>query len=305
MNMDEFQVTLPSNSSVRLFPNNKPNCYKTNLPIPLELEGDWEVALMDIQFPFNWPNFQEENIALVVRIDGDDVDEKNFKDNCLRTLQIYADDKEMRKLQKNVEEYLEINNKIPTGIKLIKIPTASYEHVGELASMLTSEFNKDHYNSKKRIQLQTQYNSITKKLDFIRENIKWFEIISLGQEFCSTLGYPIDTFNDVLYVVKPPKTRNEKTNLDRLNSMYIYCDVIRYQIVGDIQAPLLGTLPIQGKPNDQIYWCFNPAYYMPVNQRSISTIQMRICTDTGDLFPFDPSGRVVCRLHFRRKRALW
>ena len=61
MNPDsEFQLTLPSNSSIEFFPNNKASDFTTKLPTPISLEGEWELALIDIQYPHNWYNVTED-----------------------------------------------------------------------------------------------------------------------------------------------------------------------------------------------------------------------------------------------------
>ena len=71
---DSFQITLPSNASLDLYPQNRPNSYKTKLAKPVKLgngvTSDWEVALVDLQFPQNWPNVLEESeLAIIVETD--------------------------------------------------------------------------------------------------------------------------------------------------------------------------------------------------------------------------------------------
>ena len=56
----EFQLTLPSNASITFSPDNKPANYSTTLPSPISLEGEWEVALIDIQYPHNWMNITKD-----------------------------------------------------------------------------------------------------------------------------------------------------------------------------------------------------------------------------------------------------
>ena len=51
---DEFQVVLPSN--VGSNPRKNPNQYETALAKPLDLIGDWDVALIEIAYPHNWTN---------------------------------------------------------------------------------------------------------------------------------------------------------------------------------------------------------------------------------------------------------
>ena len=54
---DEFQVLLSSN--VKGNPRNKPNIYETELAKPLDLPGEWDVALINISYPHNWLNLEK------------------------------------------------------------------------------------------------------------------------------------------------------------------------------------------------------------------------------------------------------
>ena len=69
--------TLPRNASTKYYRNNKPNsypymnwvcCLGSILPATLDLEGTWEVAIVNIQYPFNWPNFNVEFVARMASV---------------------------------------------------------------------------------------------------------------------------------------------------------------------------------------------------------------------------------------------
>ena len=82
-------------------------------------------------------------------------------------------------------------------------------------------------------------------------------------------------------------------------SLYVYCDVVNHQLIGDTMAPLIGVVPIQKQAKGkQLYWVFDPPYYMDVSRNEISSIEVRVTTERGEEFPF-LAGNVVCRLHFR------
>ena len=73
---ENFQITLPSTSSATLFPTNRAQKYRTQLIKRLHLGGsgfgldEWKVALVDIQFPQNWPNVLEHtSIGFIVCYD--------------------------------------------------------------------------------------------------------------------------------------------------------------------------------------------------------------------------------------------
>ena len=58
----EFQVTLASN--VLSDAKNSPNSFETKLARPVDLNGDWEVALIDITFPHEWYQYSYSRTSL-------------------------------------------------------------------------------------------------------------------------------------------------------------------------------------------------------------------------------------------------
>ena len=58
--MSEFYLTLPSNSSMEYYPENTLTSFTTRLPNSISLEGDWDVGLVEIQYPHNWYNIPED-----------------------------------------------------------------------------------------------------------------------------------------------------------------------------------------------------------------------------------------------------
>ena len=71
----QFYVTLPSNSSLSYFPDNKTCRYTTKLHNALALNEDYEVGLAEIQFQNTWYNVREDNNWLVFYTFGEIVDE--------------------------------------------------------------------------------------------------------------------------------------------------------------------------------------------------------------------------------------
>ena len=55
----EFYVTLPSNSSMQYFPDNKTSNLVTKLSRTLQLDGEWEVGLAEVDYPHTWHNIRE------------------------------------------------------------------------------------------------------------------------------------------------------------------------------------------------------------------------------------------------------
>ena len=53
---DSFYIELPSNSSHKLFKDNTINKFRVNLANPLNLEGSWEVGLVEVSYPRTFYN---------------------------------------------------------------------------------------------------------------------------------------------------------------------------------------------------------------------------------------------------------
>ena len=59
MEVTQFYLHLPSNSSLDKLPHNTLTEYRVSLPQTLNLTGEWEVALTEIHYPHSWNNIQQ------------------------------------------------------------------------------------------------------------------------------------------------------------------------------------------------------------------------------------------------------
>jgi hypothetical protein len=58
---DHFFVTLPYDSSAKYYPNNTVARFVTKLPETIRLQGQCEMALVEIIYPHNWYNVGDEH----------------------------------------------------------------------------------------------------------------------------------------------------------------------------------------------------------------------------------------------------
>ena len=56
METTQFYPHLPSDSRLDTFLDNTLTEYRVGLPQTITLEGEWEVALTEIQYPHSWNN---------------------------------------------------------------------------------------------------------------------------------------------------------------------------------------------------------------------------------------------------------
>jgi hypothetical protein len=55
----QFFITLPSNSCMEIFPSNTVPNFKVKLPETISLTGDWEVALVEMQYAHTWSTIRQ------------------------------------------------------------------------------------------------------------------------------------------------------------------------------------------------------------------------------------------------------
>lgn len=66
-----FYLTLPSNSSMKHFPDNNASHFHTKLPRSFHLNSDYEVGLAEIMFPNSYLNISEGECTLDFRTEAD------------------------------------------------------------------------------------------------------------------------------------------------------------------------------------------------------------------------------------------
>ena len=113
----------------------------------------------------------------------------------------------------------------------------------------------------------------------------------------------------VLYIFPLTAVSDKPSSLEYVTSMYVYSSLVKHQLVGNTEAPLLGIVPIQNGSSNPVgegiqeYYSFNPPVYVPMAQSSFRDVRIELKTDWGDPFPFlaSPTQKVATRLHFRRR----
>ena len=83
--------------------------------------------------------------------------------------------------------------------------------------------------------------------------------------------------------------------------MYIYCDLVQHQLVGDTKSQLLRIVRIPlGSESASVI--FDKPHYVPVSRHYFDSIHIETRTVEGLSFPFS-EGHITMKLHFRRVRV--
>jgi hypothetical protein len=106
-------------------------------------------------------------------------------------------------------------------------------------------------------------------------------------------SYTVTTLFDTLHFVK---------ELNLVNQMMIYSDIIEPQYYGGSQLQVLHTLTLSKDTPPTI----DSPHYVRVNKSSITSINIRICDRTGEPIKFsDQFSNVLVKLHFRKKMNVY
>ena len=159
---------------------------------------------------------------------------------------------------------------------------------------MNNEMRECLSSSKGTLELKLTARNLIGKTVFTKIGIKSITPYSNNDKILKLLTYATDLHAG-------PELRFQ---LDPIRTLFVYCDIIDYQLVGDTQAPLLGTAPVTGMDGDQPTHTFNPIFYIPVQNKLLDKVRLYLCDEFGDPVPFQNTGRVICRLQFRRRHPL-
>lgn len=154
----------------------------------------------------------------------------------------------------------------------------------------------------------TALNNIKEKIKFRHDEVSNFVNVSIMDESIKSLTFSPNLSLQLGF--EPYRNLVEKglgkypanLHLGLPSQLFVYCDIIEPQIVGDVMTPLLRIIPID--TSKYVYGAnkmhvFSPPHYMPVMRREFHTIEVDIRSSTGQKIPFQ-FGTVCVKLHFRK-----
>ena len=138
------------------------------------------------------------------------------------------------------------------------------------------------------------YNTITGKT-----------VVKLKTRYKLSVSLPLSTmFGFEAKEIILEKTTTESPNvadMSVISNIYTYCDILEPQIVGDTNAQLLKSIPVEGKFGDIIAKTYTNIHYVPVQTKLFEIVKILLRGDTGKPVPFE-RGKVV--IHFISESTL-
>lgn len=167
-----------------------------------------------------------------------------------------------------------------------RIPPGCYENISDL---LKAMFIADHKN-----KIEFSYHPVTKRVKI--KTYKSCKVV-LHEGVAELLGFEPGEYRGIHespYIADP---------ITSFPVIYVYCNLVEPQIVGDMQAPLLKIVKVEGKDGEVVHAHYVRPHYLPVLQTHFQTIELVLRLHSGDLVPFE-RGRVISILHFRRRQVI-
>ena len=167
-------------------------------------------------------------------------------------------------------------------------------HYSSVAGVITKINEVVSANNRFKDEVQLSLDTLNRKVTVHLQNKVEVYFSDIGQ----MLGFlPKE-------VISKTSTAEREADLDHgFHDLYLYCDIIQPQYVGDALVPLLRILPVEGKDGERISRLFIRPQYLPVSRKQFESIEVNIKRDTGETVPFE-FGRVLLTLHFRQSRPV-
>ena len=216
-------LTLPSNSSMDIYPENKLSDYTVHLPKEINLSGLWELGLSEILYPNTWYNIDTNQCYIF------------YQGGALEFVAVlpagYYQHPQyiLRQILQEMRREFQNRNKALVS-------------EGVLTQPIDFLFNLIYNPQTQLTTMSIQHKKGAPTTD--RNGTAQPDVVvTLSNELASILG-----FRKVWYREIGEYTLENVANVDTMNAIYVYCDAIEHRTVGHTLAPLLAVLPVTGKP---------------------------------------------------------
>ena len=339
METDKF-VTLFSNTCQEQYNTNSFSKFRNKFIMPLKLEGDWKVSLLDISFPFNPINVQEQKIGfqlvnrgLTKSLEADDTSGIAHDEDVF-----FESTTSRRDSVSSADTHPKIGNNYRSGT----LKGGFYSSVGELAYEITNLFNTlfadlkegkdlqgelcmeyDHSTNQAKVYINNLEDQATENSEEEANELdsQTIRIITVNSHLLETiLG-----FDNVMKVegrlgseywleVSPEvHFSSSPCNLKLIHKIYICTDLIEHQIVGDKSLRLLASCVLPSKGNFHMI-SPSPRYHSIISGydsvRNVDSVEIELFSNIQNMSyfpsPLNPSDNdfVECTLHFKRSSLI-
>lgn len=173
-----------------------------------------------------------------------------------------------------------------------KVEPGNYKDINELLKTLNANAKMKLYSC------EFEYDKEMGKIELISSSLAVAQI-ELSPTLALQMGYDINNVDLIKHrkAVRPP---NLLAGIP--SHMYVYCDLVEPQLVGDTVASLIKIVNIDAK--NYTYGAhnivhFNDPHYVPIMKSSFESVEIDLRNSTGQHLPFH-FGTTCMKVHLRK-----
>jgi len=282
--MGDFYVTLISDASGDYYPSNTITNFRNKLAIPVKLSPrQYEVALVDCSYIQS--NVIIKKGELLCTFQG-----KQYYTNrdIVHITELLSNDLPWQSHMKITNGYVEMREETD---KIDTPPQPKIVFIQNEEGKLKTSNERFHKNSNKKSYFlyensssDSKHQSLSSQRESRKYTIEWTPKIN------TILGYD-EAAQEYIHPV---------FGFAGASTIFVYCDIVEPQRVGDNYVPLLRKLTNNGKHGDLLTREFQQLHYIDLKYEEFDTIHMYIRTESGEPPSFG-SGPFSATLHFRPK----
>ena len=259
-----FYINLPSNSSMKTYPDNTQASFTTLLKVPIHVPPGTKVALVVFEC-----NKQIETNVGILKI-------RQLKHNSNE----FEDDIEINfKIQEHTpfERFLQILNR---------------EIANKFYDLKRTQNNSIHALRGKIPLFSFIPGGLLFKFEIplgfiVQFNYKLAAIMGFENQDCTKKAYDVEIDKHDLFI-------------NTIDSFLVYADIIADQYYGDTLAPIIRSVMPTGQTGDSISIQYQSPHYVNLKKTFIDTIHINIRDSEGNLIHFtNLLGKVNIKLHFK------
>ena len=179
-----------------------------------------------------------------------------------------------------------INGTKKTGSSLKDYYTTLKEYIADVNASIPEE-------DKEKITFTIHTGKVTITLESGYE-------IHLRKEQAIIVGFLTFDDSDIVKKITTTETGNHEANLHRETNIYVYCDIVHPQTVGNQTVPLLDIVWDEGKEKRETTYFTKNLHYVPVRIKSFEEVKVLLRSSTNERISFE-RGHTSITLHFRQK----
>ena len=262
--MHSFYIELSSNATV--FDNNTVANFINRIQLLESLQGHWEAGLVEISYTRSWRNLQDNYVV------------------------------SMHKMTNNISvSFIEHKTKLKyppvEGDQVLGIVRSGYyESAEDLAKEIEKQFTKLK-NDDIEYLFKIKFDEYTTLTYIIPGKYKDGSLLipKFNDEINHIFGfdtvvstYPYTQFYNYIISNKPADINAG------LQTLYVYCDLVEPQYIGDIRAKLLRTVEVPNNVGygNQVVLRYEMPHYVPILSNEFESIEIDIKDDTNTRIPF-------------------